>query len=230
MSWTDAGAIGTIRKLKDLYNIKVCVETGTWRGVNAELYASIFDRVFTVENDFLTAEAARRRLKRFGSKVEVIYGDSSLFLKRFKDNSAGSHPPVFIYLDAHFFKPDEDWVAVEELKALQGFLNCVLCIHDFDNGELGHLIYNDVHFGWDVIGEYIRKVNPNFHYYTNTRDGCRIYDEDDIKELPITIDVDLLDNLRFANSSDVKKYRGILYATPTALDLNQFQLREFINV
>ena len=64
-------------------------------------------------------------------------------------------------------------------------------------------------------------------FYVNRKEYCDINTEETVKNLPITVDEDVLDGIRFANSSDVKRYRGILYATPAPLDLNKYDLVEY---
>ena len=100
----------------------------------------------------------------------------------------------------------------------------VLCVHDFDNG-MGHLIYDGEHLDWKLIGEYLRKINPHFHYYTNTK--AEPYTEETIKELPITVNNDVLDAIKFVHSTEARRIRGMLFATPLLLNLSKYQLRRF---
>ena len=221
MSWTDSIAIDTIKQLKDDFKIEYAVETGTFRGINAELYSSIFKRVITIEVDKKYALQARYRVAD-KKNVVVLNCDSTVFLGWLhKQNST-----VFFYLDAHFYdsKRVQRWVVVDELKALQGYTKCVVCIHDFDNGEFGHLIYGGEPLNFEVVEPYLKEINPNFHYYTNTE--CNIYNKFTVSGLPITVEEGVIDSLEYANSSDIKKNRGILYATPEVLDLEKYKLRE----
>ena len=233
MSWTDKKSIEQILKLRDTFNISTFVETGTFKGINAKFYAQNFKKVLTCELIEEYFKIAKERLKPH--KNVFIYRESSpKFLKGFlqKYNQEGRRDIVFIYLDAHFYDPnlppDEKWVVVNELKALKGFNNCVICIHDFDCEGLGHCIYNGEHLGYSLIKDELMKVNPDFHLYTNTREFCEIYTEKTIANVPgITLDEETKDNLRYAWSSEFKAYRGILYATPEKLDLKFFQLKKF---
>ncbi len=232
MSWTDQMAIEQILKLKKEFKINTAIATGTYKGNDVMLYAQYFNEVYSmdVSDEYLTI--ARERLKGYDN---IVIGrmPSDEFLRGFKCayDICDSDDVIYFYLDAHFYnpkaKPEDRWVVVKELQALEDFPNCVIAIHDFDNGELGHLIYDGEHMGWNVVGEYIQKVNPNFYYYTNTKGYCDIYNEETIKQSSILVDEHTLDNLHYANSSDIKKYRGILYAVPRELDLNKYELVEF---
>lgn len=230
MSWTDRIAVEEIVKLRDELSIKTFVETGTFRGINAELYAHYFDEVVTCEVERKHFIEAASRLDRYRN-VKLYLSPSAPFLCAFKDkySSRNREDTVFLYLDAHFYDPKgkNKWVVTEELRALESFPNCVIAIHDFNCEGLGHLFYGGEHLGWNVVGEHITRINPDFFYYTNTREWCDIYNEETIKELPITIDEYIIDGIRYANTSDEKRYRGILYATPRKLDLNKFRLKEF---
>ena len=228
MSWTDKTAIEQILKLRDAFNVNTFVETGTFRGVNAELHAHHFDKVLTCESNPKFVAIAQKRLKRF-ENVSIYPVASDIFLRSIREY-LGTEAIILLYLDAHFYDPSlpksKKWVVVKELKALYGFHNCIICIHDFACEGLGHLWYDGEHLNREVIRDSITQVNPNFHYYTNKREWCDIYNKDTINELPITVDEGVRDNLRYANSSNEKKYRGILYAVPDKLDLRKFELKE----
>ncbi len=233
MSWTDKKSIEQILKLRDQFNISTFIETGTFKGINARFHAQNFEEILTCESKDEYFEIAKRKLKSYNN-IYVYKQSSPEFLKWFVKtyNDKGRHDIIFIYLDAHFYDPtlppDKKWVVLNELKALEGFKNCIICIHDFDCEGLGHCIYDGEHLGWTLIGKDLMKVNPNFYLYTNAKQFCEIYNEETIANVPgINLDEDTLDNLKYAWSSEVKTYRGILYATPRELDLDCFQLKKF---
>ncbi len=234
MSWTDRAAQKVFSRLQKEFNIQTAIETGTYKGMGVENLCQFFPFVSSVENNKDYLELAIKRLQmsgiveRTGSRWDLFLDDSSHFLRRFKKERKGKEL-IFFYLDAHFYDPTrkQKWVLVDELKALEGFGECIICTHDFDNGELGHLRYEGEDLNWDIIKDYIRKVYPNFYYYTNTKEGCDIYDEETIYQSGLMVDEYVLDNVRFANTSDEKRYRGILYCVPKKLDLTKYRLREF---
>ena len=233
MCWLDKKSIEQILKIRDQFQISTFLETGTFKGVNAKFHALNFKQVLTCDISDEYLAKARQRLEDTPNVV-IDKRSSPDFLKSFIEGyrKQGRNDIVFIYLDAHFYDPslppDEKWVVVNELKALAGFERCVICIHDFDCEGLGHCCYDGEPLGFPLIGEHIRKVNPNFYYYTNARAFCEIYDEASIKGVPgITLDEETIDNIRYAHSAERLTYRGILYATPEELDLNRFQLKRF---
>ena len=232
MSWLDKTSIEQILKIRDKFNISTYVETGTFKGVNAKFHAANFKEVLTCDISDEYLESARERVKK--DKNVTIFKQSSpdflrSFIERYHREERGDI--VFIYLDAHFYDPalppDEKWVVINELKALKGFKNCVICIHDFDCEWLGHCCYDGQSLGWPLIKEDIMKINPSFFFYSNTKEFCDIYNEKTISGVPgVTLDEDTLSNIRYAHSSDIKTYRGILYCTPKELDLKEFKLKE----
>ena len=234
MSWTDRIATEQIIKLRDEFKIKTVVATGTFIGADVEMFAQNFDEVYTVDIEDKYLDIAQGRLLGYDN-ITFAHMNSWEFIQYFVEsyNMFGDTDTVMFFLDAHFYDPDlaqqDRWVAVKELQVLKGFKNCVIVIHDFDCEELGHLIYDGEHFGWNVIGEYITRVNPNFHYYTNTREWCDIYTPENYHETGLGVDAWLEDSIKFANTDDIKRYRGMLYAVPRELDLNKYQLKEYKN-
>ena len=232
MSWTDRIATEQILKLRDEFKIKSVVSTGTFIGADVEMFAQNFDEVYTMDIEDKYLDIAQARLLGYDN-ITFGWMNSWEFIQLFIESYQimGDSDTIMFFLDAHFYDPtlaqQDRWVAVKELQALRGFKNCVIVIHDFDCGGLGHLIYDGEHFGWNVIGKYITKVNPGFHYYCNTREWCDIYSEANIWSSPYIIDEHLLDGIRFTNSSDVKRYRGILYAVPKKLDTTKYRLKEY---
>lgn len=228
MSWTDRIAVEEIVKLRDEFDIKTFVETGAFRGINAELYAHYFDEVVTCEVEHKYFIEAASRLDRYRN-VKLYLSPSAPFLCAFKDkySSRNREDTVFFYLDAHFYDPKgkNKWVVTEELRALESFPNCVIAIHDFNCEGLGHLCYGGEHLNFDVVKRFFRNINPDFHFYTNTRQWCDIVNEDNVKDLPVAIDEGLMDAVRFVNSSDEKRYRGILYAIPKVVNSHKFRLK-----
>ena len=232
MSWTDRIATEEILKLRDKFSIKTFIETGTFKGANAKFHAHNFKEVLSCDNNREYFRIAGESVKGY-KNVKLYFNESDEFLRYFVNEYRMNNrkDTVFIYLDAHFYDsklpPEKKWVVVTELKALRGFVNCVLCIHDFDCGGLGHLVYDNEPLGWQVVKGDILKVNQNFQFYVNEREYCAIYNEETIKGVVgITLDEGTIDMLKYANSSDEKRYRGILYAVPEELDLNVFRFKK----
>lgn len=236
MSWIDRTSIENVLKLRDLYEISTYVETGTHFGINARFHAKNFHEVLTCEINHEYISKAKEKLGEI-ENVEIVNQSSPEFLKGFveKYRSKGREDAIFFYLDAHFWSEElkgksgrEKWIALRELDALKGFHNSVLMIHDFDNG-LGHLCYEGEHFNFSLLKDGLYNVNPEFYFYTNYLDGgCEIYTpERFVAESGMIVDHDTMDNVFFVNSKPRQSFRGILYCTPTQLDLSNFNLREW---
>lgn len=211
MSWTDLGAIRTIRQLRDFFGLETFVETGTFKGINAQVQSRNFKWVYTCEINPRFYREAKSRLRQ-RKNVVCVNQDSSEFLRQFKGKK-------LFYLDAHFYNPKGPrWVVKDELKSIPSNDECVIVIHDFDNG-LGHCIYDGERLGMDVVQQGLSRINPRFHYYTNRLEDC------DILTPEMAADEVMKDNLKYAWSSPRLTYRGLLYAVPRELP-NEFKLRK----
>jgi len=237
MCWLDKKAIEQFIKLRDKFNISQFVETGTFMGVNAKLHSRNFKEVLSCELIDEYFDKAKKRMEGLNN-VFLFKKSSGDFLRDFIDEykKAGRTDIVFFFLDAHFYNPEaspEDrWVVLKELKALKGFKNCIIVIHDFDN-NLGHCVYDDEHLGLPLVKEDLMKVNPDFHLYTNELHTCDIITEEEVKEgkVPgLDPDFETLDNIRYAHSRPSRTQRGFLYAIPEKLDLKDFELRKVIDM
>ncbi|MFA5394976.1 MAG: hypothetical protein WC346_03050 [Methanogenium sp.] len=230
MSWTDFKAVETFCKLRDEFNIKYYIETGTFRAQGARVMSSFFDEVFTCEISLNYYIQAKKNIKDIPN-IRVFLEDSPTFLKIL---SRVFYDPAFYYLDAHFYDPnlpkEERFTVKKELEAIKPSKNCVIAIHDFDtrNG-LGHLVYDGIPLDFEVVKEGLRKINPDFVFYTNYKDACKIVTKEDITtgKLPhLQLTLDMEDSLNFIWSDPFKTYRGILYCVPKELDLTKYELHK----
>ncbi len=232
MCWLDRTAIKQIIKLRDEFNISTFIETGAFMGINAKFHSHNFKDVLSCDIKEEYLKIAMEKIKKLNN-VFIEKKSSPKFLKDFIKNykKTGRKDTVFMYLDAHFYDPllpkEDKWVVQGELKSLEGFENCVVCIHDFDNG-LGHCNYDGEPLGMNVVGGLLKKVNPNFNFYTNELATCDIIEERDVKSIKgLSSDTETLDNIMYAHSTPRLTYRGILYCTPKPLDLNKYDLKKW---
>ena len=217
MSWTDRSAIETIKRLRDKFNVVEFVETGTFKGINAEFQARNFQSILTCEINPEFFKIAQKRLKHL-KNVEIYNQDSPEFLNDYYNDYFDfyeRHTPIF-YLDAHFYNPNGPrWVVQNELESLAYFNNGIVIIHDFDNG-LGHCKYDGESLGWKVVKDRLKEINPKFEYYTNSLEFC-----DPIRkpqDLGLIDTEDIRDNIAYMWSKPRLTYRGILYCLPDKLD------------
>lgn len=220
MSWTDKESIKTICKIRDKFNIREFIETGTYMGLNAETHAKNFQYIGTCEVNPEYFKIAQKRLSKHPNVYPVLM-DSSEYLKAWRKTKDFT----IFYLDAHFFvkgsKTNEDrFVVLKELKSLESRTNSIIVIHDFDNGKLGHITYDGISLDLDLIKEDLFNVNPDFKLYTNELANC------DIMKIEEATDNEMKDNLIYAWSKPEKTYRGILYCLPAEINVKEFGLKE----
>ena len=236
MSWTDVKAIQAMHAMRDQFGIRTLIETGTHKGVNAYLHAAAFERVFTVEISASSmTEAYTQRLYKCPNVLPAL-GSSPQFLKHLIP-ALPKDEMLMLYLDAHFYDPSlpkhKRFVVLDELAALASTPNCLIIIHDFENKELGHITYDGIPLGAELLREALYKVNPKFHFYSNTKQQCEIVTKEGVEKglhERIPPDPEVLDNLSYVWSSPQKTYRGILYCSPDPLsdsiDLTPFDIDE----
>lgn len=223
-SWTDKEAIRTTLQLRDEFKIKHFIETGTYKGTNTELYSNKFQIVSSCELVPVYCDIAKERLKD-KKNVYIFNSTSQAFLRKIR-KLVSKDEIVFIYLDAHFYNKDlpkrDRFVVLKELRALRDFPNCIICIHDFDNGKFGHITYDDIPLNLELMKFELKRVNPKFKFYTNTE--CDIIKSG--SEIGLKDDEEMKSTLEFIWSKPEKTYRGILYCIPREVNLNKYKLRK----
>jgi len=91
-----------LRSYAERYQLKIFVETGTYRGDMVAAMNSLFEKIYSIElSDTLFAEA-QRRFKR-DTHVELIHGDSGKELGRIMPRI---HQPALFWLDGHYSAGD----------------------------------------------------------------------------------------------------------------------------
>lgn len=99
MSGLDARKLGAIlARHPSAANLRVAVETGTFKGDRADLFAAVFPTVHTIELSRPLYESALVRLGPLG--VTCHYGDSRDVLPGLAHSI---QEPALWYLDAHWF-------------------------------------------------------------------------------------------------------------------------------
>lgn len=108
---------GEIEKYKNLFNLDILVETGTFLGDTVAHFESKFDRIYSIE---LSEELANKAKKRFrgNPKVSIIQGDSGLVLRELTQKL---DRPCLFWLDGHY--SSEFFVGDEYIITAKGDLN-----------------------------------------------------------------------------------------------------------
>jgi len=212
MSWTDKASLEHIKKLRDIFKVKLFVETGTFNGNNARVQSKNFETIITCELNRKSFNHSLEKLKDY-ENVIVINENSPKFLKRFTNLNG----PVIFYLDAHFYNINlpkgKRFIVLDELDSLRKIKDCIIIIHDFDN-NLGHIIYDNQPLNFNLLKDKLLKINKNFKFYTNELSSC------DPKKVEEAEDMDELDNLIYAWSKPEKTYRGFLYCLPEEVKID----------
>lgn len=229
MSWTDKQAIVVIKYLRDKYKIKTFIETGTFKGINAQLHSKNFDAVITYEKIKKYYNEAHRRLNSI-LNVFIFNEESQNSLKKWQTNEM-----IIFYLDAHFYDKslpkNKRFVVLDELKALKGRKNSIIIIHDFDNG-LGHIVYDGQPLNLKLIKKDLFNVNSKFQLYTNNLESCNpvTLNYKDITDSGLNLDMETIDNINYAWTAPRLTYRGILYCLPSKLsnkEMKELGLRKW---
>ena len=132
-----------MRELVSLFNPKVIVETGTYRGTSTDFLRGIGNAdIHTVEHDERFFRYSQIRFRN-DPRVRVVHGDSRDYLERMSRTSAFPKERVLFYLDAHW---DDDLPLWEELTCIQrAWTRSVIVVDDFQ-------VPNDEGYGYDDWG------------------------------------------------------------------------------
>lgn len=130
-----------IMHYRDIYNLKILIETGTFLGDTIEAFKSDFDRLISFELSNDLAAKAIQKFKPYGH-IHIINGDSG---KCMTDHLKGIEQPCLFWLDGHYSsefyigeefiktaKGEKETPIVEELKSIftHGVKNHVVLIDD----------------------------------------------------------------------------------------------------
>jgi len=118
-----------ILRLRDLFNIKCVIETGSYQGETTSFLGENFEKVFSVEIDEENFKISTSRCQNL-SNTEIFKNSSEIFLERFLSSLENKYEPILFYLDAHW---GDYWPIKDELLQISNFCkdNCIIVIDDF---------------------------------------------------------------------------------------------------
>jgi hypothetical protein len=156
-------------KLKDKFNIKNCIETGTQYGASTKALADIFDKVISIEADPEYFAMAGDNIKN--DNVVLIEGKSEEILKIVEADN------VLYYLDAHGCNIGGCPLKKELMIIAEKFhKNVSIAIHDFKVPEkdFGFDSY-DFDLSYEEIFEYLNFIYPDGYkyHYNDEADGAK---------------------------------------------------------
>jgi len=177
-------------KLRDRFNIEICIETGTQFGRTCKFLAKTFKTVHTIEiNDhgferswgYMPShyQFARDQLKEY-KNVTLHLGSSPEVLDRILPQLVTTtRCPILFYLDAHNVSPAAGPIgtaALDELKMIARYCrdNCVVVLDDIYNPNVPHPYdsYNGIRFDHSFVKESLEQVFSSYmNYYSSKIDN-----------------------------------------------------------
>jgi len=149
---------GVLRSYARRYDLKIFVETGTYRGDMVEAMKPLFEKIYSIELSERLFDAARKRFQA-DRHVELIHGDSGKELGRIMERI---DRPALFWLDGHY--PAGETARGEHETPVREELE-----HIFRAPDLGHVIVIDDAraFGTDPayptleeLARYVRSRRP----------------------------------------------------------------------
>jgi hypothetical protein len=143
-------------ELKNKYNIKSVIETGTYYADTTKWMSLNFDNVFTCEINEAVHNIAKAELYGYENVVHKNE-DTRTFLPYALENSTGN---TLVFLDAHWYENP----LLEEIKII-GDSNKypIIAIHDFKvpNKPFGYDKYHNISYEWSYINNSVDNAFPN---------------------------------------------------------------------
>ena len=104
MVWIDRLSQKQVERIRDHFDIQEYIETGTFKGVNAEFQSRFFNKVTTVESNVNYYLDTAKRLRKL-SNVQCDIGISEEFLRKYKSEYERNKRKdiVLFFLDAHYY-------------------------------------------------------------------------------------------------------------------------------
>lgn len=165
--------------LKEKYNIKNVIETGTYHGVTTAWLSHHFDKVWTTEINEDFYKVSGERLYGCKNVVRLLGSSTKTLPFIIRELNLGN---VLVFLDAHWYENP----LLQELTILaeNNLKPSVLCIHDMKNPNdltMGYDSYPDqkIEYTYEWVKSYVDAIygEDGYTYYFNekasgARRGC----------------------------------------------------------
>jgi len=182
-AFNDQYLLQEIKLLIEKKQITKLIETGTWKGSNADIASKIFNSVDTYEiNESFYNEAKENN--KHNKNVNLFFGNSSILLK---NNLSKLDEKSLFFLDAHW---DEFCPLLDELQLIADTkIKPIIMIHDFytpdgnGNSKFGYDQYKDIIIGFDYVKEKMDNIyglnnyDVNYLEQTTMNRGVGIFSE-----------------------------------------------------
>jgi hypothetical protein len=152
-------------KIKEKFNVKNVVETGTCLGSTTMFFSENFDNVFSVEINDTYLQIAKER----NPNANYYLGSSDILLPSIIENLIGK---TIFFLDAHW---ENHCPLLAELDCISKMADKpIIVVHDFfvPNSNLGYDAYNGQVFNFEWIKPKLDLVYgiDNYDYYYNSNE------------------------------------------------------------
>jgi hypothetical protein len=159
----------TFLTLRDLFNIKTVIETGTYKGATTLWLNEHFEDVHTTEIDERLYPELRKTFK--GTNIKLWCAGSEEALPEILAYISDKQPLIFI--DAHWYKNP----VLAELKAIaEAGIKPIIAIHDFkvpNYSEFGYDTYpqQGITYEWQWIEKHIESIygKGGYEYFYNEK-------------------------------------------------------------
>jgi hypothetical protein len=159
----------TFLTLRDLFNIKTVIETGTYKGATTLWLNEHFEDVHTTEIDERLYNELRQTFK--GTNIKLWCAGSEEALPEILAYINDKQPLIFI--DAHWYNNP----VLAELKAIaEAGIKPIIAIHDFkvpNRPDLGYDIYPNqkIVYEWQWIEKHVEAIygKDGYEYFYNEK-------------------------------------------------------------
>lgn len=164
--------VSFFKQLKEMFNITIFVETGTYEGDTTAQAARVFDEVHSIELSKQLYETCKKRFEN-AKNIFLYNGDSSKVFPHLLPNL--KHGRVLFWLDGHWStgitaRGDQDTPIMQELESIRknNLQNSVILIDDIREFQsnvnskymYGNRAYPDV----KEMSDFIKTINKDYSF------------------------------------------------------------------
>jgi hypothetical protein len=157
-------------KLKNLFNVKCVLETGTYEGNTTIFLAENFEAVYSVEITEHFYQLSKSKCNNL-SNVKIFKDSSEKFLSQILPSLNEEYESIIFYLDAHW---ENYWPLKDEILEISKYFKnrAIIIIDDFyvPNRNFQFDSYQNLNCDWNFIENEIKKCyddNEFLYYYLN---------------------------------------------------------------
>jgi hypothetical protein len=154
-----------IERLKEIFNIKCAIETGTYNGETTKFLAQKFEEVYSVEITDHYFNESSNNCSNFNN-VKIYKDSSEKFLSKILPTLENKFDNFLFYLDAHW---ENYWPLKDELKEISLHIKnrAIIVIDDFfvPQRNFQYDSYQNIKCDFDYIKDELNLCYDSFTYY-----------------------------------------------------------------